>query len=78
MRPFATLPPWPNTETSVKRIYRRTSGIAGPVFADQDAFPVTSLDDIIASKRATGREKDLNDLKRLEQLKREYTQRSRP
>jgi hypothetical protein len=32
-------------------------------------FPVASLDDIIASKRATGREKDLIDVRRLEQFK---------
>lgn len=38
-------------------------------------FQVASLDDIIASKRATGREKDLSDLRRLEQFKREYAQR---
>ncbi len=35
-------------------------------------FPVASLDDIIASKRATGREKDLSDLRRLEQFRVEY------
>ncbi len=35
-------------------------------------FPVASLDDIIASKRATGREKDLYDVKRLEQFRSEY------
>jgi hypothetical protein len=29
----------------------------------------------VASKRATAREKDLSGLKRLEQFKREYTQR---
>lgn len=34
-------------------------------------FPVASLDDIIASKRATGREKDLADLPRLEQFRTE-------
>jgi hypothetical protein len=38
-------------------------------------FPVASLDDIIASKRATGREKDLSDLKRLEQFRQEYMRR---
>ena len=32
-------------------------------------FPVASLDDIIASKRATGREKDISDVRRLEQFK---------
>ena len=35
-------------------------------------FPVASLDDIIASKRATGREKDRSDLPRLEQFKNEF------
>lgn len=35
-------------------------------------FPVASLDDIIASKRATGRAKDIADVERLEQFKREY------
>lgn len=35
-------------------------------------FPVASLDDIIASKRATGREKDLSDIRRLEQFRSEY------
>lgn len=35
-------------------------------------FPIASLDDIIASKRATGREKDLSDLPRLEQFRDEY------
>lgn len=38
-------------------------------------FPVASLDDIIASKRATGREKDLSDVRRLEQFKSEYLRR---
>lgn len=40
-------------------------------------FPVASLDDIIASKRATGREKDQSDLPRLEQFKSEWTRRFR-
>lgn len=40
-------------------------------------FPVASLDDIIASKRATGREKDLSDINRLEQFRDEF-QRQRP
>jgi hypothetical protein len=40
-------------------------------------FPVASLDDIIASKRATGREKDLADVPRLEQFQSEYAQRKR-
>lgn len=35
-------------------------------------FPVASLDDIIASKRVTGREKDLSDIRRLEQFRSEY------
>lgn len=38
-------------------------------------FPVASLDDIIASKKATGREKDLSDVKRLEQFRSEYMRR---
>lgn len=38
-------------------------------------FPVASLDDIIASKRATGREKDVQDVRRLEQFRDEYIQR---
>jgi hypothetical protein len=32
-------------------------------------FPVASLEDIIASKRATGREKDISDVRRLEQFR---------
>jgi hypothetical protein len=35
-------------------------------------FPIASLDDIIASKRATGRKKDVGDVERLEQFKAEY------
>lgn len=38
-------------------------------------FPVASLDDIIASKRATGREKDVGDVRRLEQFRIEYVKR---
>jgi hypothetical protein len=38
-------------------------------------FPVMALDDIISSKRATGREKDLNDVRRLEQFRTEYRRR---
>ena len=41
-------------------------------------FPVASIDDIIASKRATGREKDLNDIRRLEQFRSEYQRRKQP
>ncbi len=40
-------------------------------------FPVASLDDIIASKRATGREKDVYDVCRLEQFRIEYLQRQK-
>lgn len=35
-------------------------------------FPIASLEDIIASKRATGRTKDLSDVERLEQFKSQY------
>jgi hypothetical protein len=35
-------------------------------------FPIASLDDIIASKRATGRAKDVSDVERLEQFKVQY------
>jgi hypothetical protein len=41
-------------------------------------FPVASLDDIIASKRATGRERDLSDVRRLEQFRAEYNRRRQP
>ncbi len=41
-------------------------------------FPVASLDDIIASKRATGREKDVQDVRRLEQFRVEYLRRQKP
>lgn len=41
-------------------------------------FPVASLDDIIASKRATGREKDISDVRRLEQFRIEYLRRRFP
>jgi len=37
-----------------------------------DGFPVASLRDIIASKRASGREKDLVELELLEDFRREY------
>jgi hypothetical protein len=36
---------------------------------------ISALDDIIASKRATGREKDRSDLPRLEQFKQEFMRR---
>jgi hypothetical protein len=39
-------------------------------------FPVASLNDIIASKRATGRERDLSDIQRLEQFRSEYLRRN--
>ena len=38
----------------------------------QDGFPVANLRDIIASKRASHREKDLADLLLLEEFRREY------
>jgi hypothetical protein len=38
-------------------------------------FPIASLDDIIASKRATRRPKDLADVERLEQFRDEYLRR---
>jgi hypothetical protein len=38
-------------------------------------FPIASLDDIIASKRATGRPKDLSDVQRLESFRAEYLRR---
>jgi hypothetical protein len=41
-------------------------------------FPIASLEDIIASKRATGREKDSADVRRLEQFKDEYLRRKQP
>ncbi|MSU34564.1 MAG: hypothetical protein EXS36_05550 [Pedosphaera sp.] len=41
----------------------------------QDGFPVTNIRDIIASKRASGRQKDLLDLHLLEQFRVEYERR---
>jgi len=41
-------------------------------------FPIASLEDILASKRATGREKDSADVRRLEQFKDEYLRRKQP
>ena len=38
-------------------------------------FPVASLDDIIASKRATGRERDIAEVRRLEEFRAEYVRR---
>lgn len=38
-------------------------------------FPVACLDDIIASKRATGRERDVADVRRLEEFKSESIRR---
>lgn len=42
----------------------------------QDGFPVANLRDIIASKRASGRQKDLLDLHLLEQFRQEYERRN--
>ena len=44
----------------------------------QDGFPVANLRDIIASKRASNREKDLADLLLLEEFRREYEKRHTP
>ena len=44
----------------------------------QDGFPVANLRDIIASKRASNREKDLADLLLLEEFRREYEKRHAP
>ena len=44
----------------------------------QDGFPVANLRDIIASKRASNREKDLVDLFLLEDFRREYEKRHSP
>ena len=39
-------------------------------------FPVASLRDIIASKRASGRQKDMNELPLLESFRTEYEKRN--
>jgi len=44
----------------------------------QDGFPVANLRDIIASKRASGRQKDLMDLPLLESFREEYERRQAP
>ncbi len=44
----------------------------------QDGFPVANLRDIIASKRASNREKDQVDLLLLEEFRREYEKRHAP
>lgn len=44
----------------------------------QDGFPVANLRDIIASKRASNREKDLADLVLLEEFRREYEKQHAP
>lgn len=43
-----------------------------------DGFPVANLRDIIASKRASGRQKDLMDLDLLEEFRREYERKCAP
>lgn len=42
-----------------------------------DGFPVAHISDIIASKRASGREKDLNDLPLLEDFREEFERKMR-
>lgn len=42
-----------------------------------DGFPVANIRDIIASKRASGREKDLNDLPLLEDFQEEFEKKMR-
>ena len=42
-----------------------------------DGFPVANIRDIIASKKASGREKDLNDLPLLEDFQEEYEKKMR-
>ncbi len=44
----------------------------------QDGFPVAKLRDIIASKRASGRQKDLLDIDLLEEFRREYERQRSP
>ncbi len=53
-------------------------GAKGRSSLEGDRFPVASLDDIIASKRATGREKDIYDVRRLVQFRVEYLKRQQP
>lgn len=43
-----------------------------------DGFPVANLRDIIASKRASGRQKDMMDLALLEEFRHEYERRHSP
>ena len=43
-----------------------------------DGFPVANLRDIIASKRASGRQRDLIDLPLLEEFRHEYERRHAP
>jgi hypothetical protein len=38
-------------------------------------FPIVSLEDVIASKRATGRKRDFADIARVEQFRDEYERR---
>jgi hypothetical protein len=49
---------------------------ARSVLADA-RFPVASIEDIIASQRAPGREKDLSDIRRLKQF-REFMRERQP
>jgi len=42
-----------------------------------DGFPIANIRDIIASKRASGREKDLNDLPLLEDFQEEFEKKMR-
>ncbi len=43
-----------------------------------DGFPVANLRDIIASKRASGRQKDMMDIELLEEFRHEYERRHAP